>query len=313
LGVFNNNSGATLAGAGVYAGNLVNDGTFSPGNSPGVFTINGTFTNNGTLRIEIGGNDGAGAPAGHDKLQINGDAILGGTVQIVVINGFTPLDMNTYNFVNVSGSVTNAFGSTNAPAGWIIDYLGANVNTTFVQVLPVTLISLAGKRLNANDVLISWATASETNNHGIDVEMSDDNKNFIKMGFVSGKGNSTAIMNYEFQMTNSKSAYYRLKQIDFDGKMAYSHSVFVAGAEKIATTFNVYPNPSKGLLNVHLTNPSHELVSYTVVNALGQVVVSGEMNSETSSLDLSTQAAGMYLLKVISNGAVQTKQIVINR
>ncbi len=308
LGVFNNNAGATLSGAGSYTGSLVNDGTFSPGNSPGVFTINGNFTNNGTLNIEIAGNGGAGVATGHDKLQINGNAVLGGTVQLSVTNGFSPVDLDTYNFVNVTGILSNTFGTFSAPAGWLVDYAGSNVNTNFSEILPVSLVSFAGKRLNEEQVQLSWKTAQETQNKGFEIEQSFDGKTFEKIGFVVGKGNTTSITNYEFQIMNSKSAYYRLKQVDFDGNFEYSHAIWVEGTSK-SVVLGVYPNPSSGLINVS----GVENATYSVSNTLGQTVASGEISSETTSLDLSAQTNGMYLLKVISNGTVQTKQVVISR
>jgi hypothetical protein len=72
---------------------------------------------------------------------------------------------------------------------------------------------------------------------------------------------------------------------------------------------NVYPNPSSGLVNIS----GVEKGTYVVFNAMGQMISSGEITNEVSVLDLSSQAAGMYLLKVVSGGAVQTKQIIINR
>ncbi|TAE07120.1 MAG: choice-of-anchor D domain-containing protein, partial [Bacteroidetes bacterium] len=150
VGVFNNNTGATLGGAGSYVGTLVNDGTFSPGNSPGVFTVNGTFINNGTVRIEIGGNDGAGVATGHDKLQINGDAILGGTVQVVLINSFAPAGLQTYNALNATGSVTNTFATAvfpSASGAWSMSYNATNANVEYNQALPITLLGLKGERV----------------------------------------------------------------------------------------------------------------------------------------------------------------------
>jgi hypothetical protein len=79
-----------------------------------------------------------------------------------------------------------------------------------------------------------------------------------------------------------------------------------------ALTLNVYPNPSTGIINISAENLK-ETAMYYVYNAMGQMVASGEIASEIATLELSNQANGMYLLKVVSCGAVQTKQMVINR
>ncbi|HYU57673.1 MAG TPA: hypothetical protein VEO00_06440 [Actinomycetota bacterium] len=73
-------SGGTLSGVGTVDGDLVNEGTVQPGNSPGIFTVTGTYDQKGgTLPIEI-----AGVEAGtqYDSLSVSGAATLGGTLEI---------------------------------------------------------------------------------------------------------------------------------------------------------------------------------------------------------------------------------------
>lgn len=87
----------------------------------------------------------------------------------------------------------------------------------------------------------------------------------------------------------------------------------LAAREGIESTnilsINIYPNPSTGLVNIS----GVEKAIYVVFNSLGQQVVAGELNSETSTLNLSNQANGIYLLKVAANGEVLTKQIVVSK
>lgn len=91
------------------------------------------------------------------------------------------------------------------------------------SVLPVNFISLNGK-LDGDKAILTWSTATEFNNKGFEVQRSNDSKNFYDMGFVNEHNNSSEINTYTY--TDVKVAggsnYYRLKQIDNDGKFTYS-------------------------------------------------------------------------------------------
>ena len=89
-------------------------------------------------------------------------------------------------------------------------------------VLPVSIFNFGGtiKRLQA---YLNWSTASESNNKGFYVERSKDGQNFTSVGFVKGVGNSNKINNYSYtdatlKDINVTTTYYRLKQVDVDGK-----------------------------------------------------------------------------------------------
>jgi hypothetical protein len=72
--------------------------------------------------------------------------------------------------------------------------------------------------------LISWSTFSERNNHIFLVEHSANGLDFKTIGEVKGARNSSQIINYSFEHHSPTRGinYYRLKQIDFDGKILYS-------------------------------------------------------------------------------------------
>jgi len=74
---------ALLGGSGVINANVINNGTISPGNSPGTLTINGDFTQNagGTLLIEIANLNV------FDRLIVSGAASLAGTLQVADLGG----------------------------------------------------------------------------------------------------------------------------------------------------------------------------------------------------------------------------------
>ena len=77
----------TCSGTGTISGSLNNGGTVAPGNSPGILTVDGDYTQggSGTLAIEIGGT----VPGEeYDRLVVNGIATLDGTLDVTLIDGF---------------------------------------------------------------------------------------------------------------------------------------------------------------------------------------------------------------------------------
>ena len=126
------------------------------------------------------------------------------------------------------------------------------------DALPVELVSFTFRVKGTNEVQLNWRTQSEINNFGFEVERSTDNglhtanspkmnsKNWIKIGFVKGSGNSNSQKNYSFtdSETGFGDIFYRLKQIDNDGKFKYSKviNVKLEYPSKFELSQN-YPNP----------------------------------------------------------------------
>ena len=79
----------SLIGSGTLAANLVNEGTVSPGNSAGIITVQGDYSNlnSGLLQIELGGTT---AGTEHDQLVVTGTATMNGTLTVTLLPGFLP-------------------------------------------------------------------------------------------------------------------------------------------------------------------------------------------------------------------------------
>ncbi len=81
-------NGGTLGGAGTLTGNLVNtSGIVAPGNSPGLLTVAGDYTQGagGQLNIELGGTV---AGTGYDRLAVTGTATLDGALNVSYIGPY---------------------------------------------------------------------------------------------------------------------------------------------------------------------------------------------------------------------------------
>ena len=119
-----------LNGTGTIVGNVTNTGgTVAPGASPGTLTINGDYMqgSGGTLAVEIGGTT---AGTQYDQLVVTGNATLGGTLNVALVNGFVPASGGSFTVVQTGGTVSGVFAATNAPAAqpMTTSYLASSVN-----------------------------------------------------------------------------------------------------------------------------------------------------------------------------------------
>lgn len=222
--------------------------------------------------------------------------------------------------VNTQGSKTNLAHSTILAGGAITDYntFGSlMIEGLFANTFPVTLTSFNGiKESNVNRLF--WTTSTEINNKGFELERSADGRTFSAIGFINSKaerGNSASTLSYSF--TDEKplagTNYYRLKQVDNDGKFSYS-SVVVLKGEKAFNISAVYPNPAKeniyvainstkaGKANIAITDLSGKTVKQIPVN-----LVDGDNNIQ---VNLNGLASGSYSIRLIMNDEVRTTQFV---
>jgi hypothetical protein len=105
-----------------------------------------------------------------------------------------------------------------------------------------------GKATNAGAQL-TWATATEKNSESFVIEKSVNGKNFEAIGKVKAAGSSNQQLQYNFTDVNAtaQTNYYRLRQVDTDGTIAYS-SIVTVNTNAKATDFTAvaYPNPFSG-------------------------------------------------------------------
>lgn len=181
--------------------------------------------------------------------------------------------------------------------------------------LPVELLSFDAKP-NGNIVDVTWSTASELNSDYFMVQRSKDGTVFEDVIEINAAENSSTTKNYsasDYEPYNGTS-YYRLKQVDNDGKFTYSDLVAVNfhGDDVIA----VYPNPTHGSFNVSIKANAGDEVLIVVRDLLGREFYSKVIilanDKEVIAIDPSGNiAAGIYLVVATSNDNIYEKKIVI--
>ena len=176
-----------------------------------------------------------------------------------------------------------------------------------VGALPITLLTFGGERIEqagerTEAVKLTWTTASEIGNKGFEIQVSDNAQTFKNIAFVEGRGNSTTVSSYQLAVINPNDAYYRLKQIDFDGKFSYSPIVFVEG---LVGEVKIYPNPNNGTFTVLVGKGKLDLPA-RLLNAQGVEVWRGIQTEVKTNLP-----AGMYFLHTTVAGKTKVTKVVI--
>ena len=186
-----------------------------------------------------------------------------------------------------------------------IDYIRFTPN-----VVPVELTSFTGTFVG-NDVQLKWATATELNNRGFEIQRSINGSDFATIAFVEGFGTTTEQKQYSFtdrNVTARVNHSYRLKQIDFDGTFDYSQVVNLGYTLPVAFALEQnYPNPFNPTTNIIYSVPVKSNVTLDVYNLIGQKVVTlfeGEVESgkHTAQFNASSMSSGMYFFKLTAVG-----------
>ncbi|MCZ2356713.1 MAG: DUF2341 domain-containing protein [Bacteroidia bacterium] len=188
------------------------------------------------------------------------------------------------------------------------------------QPLPVDLLTFTAVPNNTS-IRLNWETAREQNNKGFDIERSTDaGNNFTKIGFVQGKGNTTATSEYTLLDRDVKfdtRYYYRLKQIDNDGSFRYSNVVDAILLGSAANSVVMYPNPTNGLLNIDFTSTIEDIAEIKLVNMLGQEIITRKTEVKkgltTFELDMHEVSVGTYTIIITTSTKTYTEKIVKSR
>jgi uncharacterized repeat protein (TIGR02543 family) len=234
---------------------------------------------------------------------------------LVKLTEDTVATINGQWYVELSGITSFSGGTGGAAFGPSSNNL---FNSSGIVGLPVTWkeVNAIAKEMGNQ---IQWSTSSEKNTKSFEVEYSYDAKNFIKASKeIKAAGNSSTTNSYEYTHLEEfgEMVYYRIKQLDLDGKMDYSKIVNVKRTSKLpAFQVSMYPIPLNVKdLNIRIQTVQKTNIAIIINDLLGRSVYTETISptgyTTDQKLDLSHLTQGTYYV-TINNGVNKTVQVLV--
>jgi hypothetical protein len=190
-----------------------------------------------------------------------------------------------------------------------------NTNVQYFNIpntpMPVELLSFTSN-VTSRDVHLTWKTAKEQNNKGFDIERKAfSDKNWNKVGFVEGNGNTNTqtTYNYDDKKLNTGKYSYRLKQVDYNGNYEYftlNNSVEVGVPSKFDLSQN-YPNPFNPVTNIEYSVPFDSKITVKIYDNLGREISTLVNESQvagyyTVQFNAASLSSGVYFYRIFATG-----------
>lgn len=200
-----------------------------------------------------------------------------------------------------SGAVLNTTNKTLTAIGQSTEYiLGVTAST-----LPITILNFIALKENAA-VNLSWQSENEINFLKFEVERSSDGLSFVSIGSLNAlHGNATNSYSLSDNAPSIGYNFYRLKQINSDRHFTYSKIIKIDFSKQLR--ISITPNPAKNYITVSTSDVIKEL---RLISLDGKLVSRWTNVLGTSTLDISNIAAGVYIVKMITGDAEQSRKII---
>jgi len=262
------------------------------------------------------------------RLGVFGLLVTSGTGGIDILNGvyttWVRLDFTIDNTGGTPGLLiqpgSNEIGifsnHSNDPTGTI-----SNQTLTAPSVddapLPVELSTFTGKQ-EGDKVSLSWQTKTEVDNYGFEVERKVNGKEWLKIGFVAGNGNTNSPKDYSYvdkKPTGGSKFSYRLKQMDTDGKYEYTEAVEVEVKPTKFELYQNYPNPFNPSTTISFALPEAGNVTLKVYNTLGEeeaILKEGQMEAGIHEIKFNAEelSSGLYIYRLSTGKTTITKKML---
>lgn len=173
-------------------------------------------------------------------------------------------------------------------------------------IVPVNLLFFNGSS-NGHNVQLNWAITGSSNHHYFLVERSNNGVDFSSINRIDNQDNS------KFQFTSFDTNpligqnYYRLKQVDNDGKFYYSQVVAVKFEDH--SSFTIYPNPTNGIIKINDVKPTGD-IDLKIINSIGKVVKEIKGFNVNDPVNITDQPKGVYFVTMVIKGVYYKKIIV---
>lgn len=172
-------------------------------------------------------------------------------------------------------------------------------------------------------ILLKWVTENKTAGTYYEIEYSLDGTNFAGVGKADSRNKNSITTQYEFQYNpgtlTSNKLYFRIKQVDAQGKVGYSSIRTVDMNENSAAVFTIYPNPIERNVSMQFDRTLNGNYVIEVTNLTGQIMYNRNIklnNTNKVQFELANSPpSGMYYLKITDSKSrlTSSNKLIIRR
>ena len=235
-----------------------------------------------------------------------------GSTSTIIVNFGGAREGTHGNSVTTIGGGKNLIGNKRYEGPASANDQGWNQNST--SPLPFELTSFIVKMLE-DRAHLEWTTASETNNDYFVVERKTEYGQWEPIGQIHGKGTSNELHFYQYEdyeVNPNEVAFYRLLQVDFDGKEHRHHIIKAEGIEIQGHSYKIMK--SESIIEVLFEDDHNEPTEVMLIDSYGMVLSKESLESAVRgfkvSFDLSRYPTGWYVVGISGNDNFHFEKMV---
>lgn len=134
------------------------------------------------------------------------------------------------------------------------------------------------------------------------------------MDEINAAGNSSTINNYSITENGNGLVYYRLRQVDINGKETIYGPISTNCEGGLENSLSVFPNPNKGSFTAEIINNIEEDATIQIMDMQGRVIENRKVlllkGVNQFTFDIYSIAKATYTLRVISESNFSAVKIV---
>lgn len=182
-----------------------------------------------------------------------------------------------------------------------------------LKALPLTLLNFSAVK-QFKTAQLHWQTTNEIHTAYFNIQRSMDAMHFSNVGVVNAV-NQPGVNNYSYADNiagiSAKILYYRLQEVDIDGKATYSKIVSI-NPDETEASYAIYPNPAKDYFNL-ISSGLEDLkgAQLSIIDLAGHVVIKQTLLANVNQrVSISSLAKGIYIIKIVKPTGVVTRKLI---
>ncbi len=235
-------------------------------------------------------------------------------------SGFVPATPSAHFLADPGQSTTSQTYSFDVPSGKSFTVVVNEVNSGTLAGTPYTLsvslsncsvtspltnsINLIADAVN-NKVPLQWNVTNEANAKNYEVQRSTDGNNFVPLSSVASAVTNANSYTHTDALPVTGDNYYRIKQVNADGSVAYSNIAMVKITDVNGVT--ITPNPASNYINIYAKSAIKQI---QLLNPNGMLLQTAKPNATYYRLQFSNIAAGEYFVRIETADGIVNQKII---